>query len=140
MFLSQPLQMHSVSRRYPVSICFTGTFAQSAPNTANSSVFLPVLTENRRNSLKYRLRSAMLFYILPLLRRGKREERSVGKRRLSRVKENRLMKTKEEVRSVLPARGAGSSGMSADRLRRTKERSTGGCGDHSGLSVEHHTV
>ena len=62
---------------------FTGTFAQKRSEYSEQSVFLPVLTEKRRNSLKYRLRSAMLFYILPLCGEAReKEERSVGKRRL----------------------------------------------------------
>ena len=60
---------------------------QKRSKYGEQSVFLPVLTEKRRNSLKYRLQSAMLFYILPLCgeARGK-EGQSVEERRLSRVR------------------------------------------------------
>lgn len=87
MFLSQPCSCTASHAGIPSQPVLQEYSPQKRSKYGEQSVFLPVLTEKRRNSLKYRLQSAMLFYILPLCgeARGK-EGQSVEERRLSRVR------------------------------------------------------
>ena len=86
-FLSQPCSCTASHAGIPSQPVLQEYSPQKRSKYGEQSVFLPVLTEKRRNSLKYRLQSAMLFYILPLCgeARGK-EGQSVEERRLSRVR------------------------------------------------------
>ena len=95
------LQLHSVSRRYPVSTCFTGIFAAKALQIRRTVCVPACFDRKKAEFLEIPPAKCYAILYIAALRRGKRERRAVCRGEAAVTgKENRLMKTKKRKRGL----------------------------------------